>query len=124
MGEEEIFKPAGKHELEPVQSISPGVLKEMLTQRWHKIYGKLTKEEQIKFQWPKETVNGILVECPHCGKIHEAKTILKKECSQCHKEFTVTPRNMFSRIKWIPPGRRPVFWEIYHLTFYGRLTPP
>lgn len=118
---DEVFKPASDYKLEPSRSISPVIIKEMINTRWNRIYGKLTKEQQIKYKWSKDTVNGMLVRCPHCGKIHEARTLLTKECSICHHSFEIVSKTKGTRIVWIPTGKRRLYDEIYSLTFHNAL---
>ena len=123
MGDTEVFKPAGEYKIEPAKEISTAVIRELITERWYRIAGKLTKEQQIRFKWPKATVDGILVQCPQCGKIHEVRTILTKECSQCHRSFEIICQNQRSRVVWVPPSKRRLYDEIYCLTFHKRLVP-
>ena len=97
-------------------------IREMINERWSVMVGDLTEDEMKYFMFPERTVHGILVRCPFCGKVMACKTLLSKTCPICHRSFRVIQRNKPSRVVWVPPGKKAIYFQIYYLTFYGRLS--
>lgn len=116
-----IIKPATEYKIEPTKEMPLHIIKEMIKHKWSLMYGELTKKDQQKALWSKQKIVGILVQCP-CGQIQEATTLLTKTCVRCHRSFQIIRKYHSTRVVAVPKGKMGLYFQIYALTFYKKLT--